>query len=94
MSTAFLTSFAKGLVSAMRERELLEVREGAELEVASDLAVRLAEAREGESLVSKVARVLLEHPDVVELFAEDEEIRDLVNDLPPTVLPGRKAADE
>jgi hypothetical protein len=87
MTTPFLTRFSAHLVRRLVEQQRLELEEGAEAETALWLARHLAERR-NVSLVSEVSRALLSAPGVVELFADDEELKELIVELPPDAARG------
>ena len=80
MST-FLHRFATELVEALVRADQIEIAEGRRDEVVRDLALGLGDAREGSSLISSVNRVLLRHPGVDELFADDDDLKQLIEDL-------------
>jgi hypothetical protein len=81
MSTPFLTAYATALVLALLERELLEVAEGRAEAVVRFLAEDLHVRGRGGSLISSTSRALLACPDVLELYADDEELKALVESL-------------
>ena len=87
MSTSFLEGFSEALVDALLRDQHIEIEPGSRHVVAEELATRLAVAPEGRSLISTLAQVLIEIPAITELFADDETLKELVTELPPTVLP-------
>ena len=88
MSTPFLTAFAKHVVRTLVEREQLALRRGASVEtVANEVAATLADPKEFAQLVPSLSRALIDAEGVDELFADDEELRDAVDAVPPEALP-------
>lgn len=83
MSTPFLTNFSAAVVRQLVQRGLLEVAPGREEAVVAHLAAELFAAREGSQLIHTTARALLSAPDVEELYADDAELIELVQDLGP-----------
>ncbi len=81
MSTPFLLGFAEALVARLLKEREIEVRPGSGEAVAAFLARGLAEASEGKSLISLTSQVLLQCDDVEELWADDERLKEIVQDL-------------
>lgn len=81
MSTPFLMGFAEALVARLLEERELEVKPGKGEAVAAFLARGLAESREGESLISLTSRVLVKCDDVEELWADNDRLKEIVQDL-------------
>lgn len=81
VSTPFLYQFSVVVVRRLLEGDRLEVAAGQEDLVARFVADALADAKEGSSLVSTLTRALLASPDVEELYADEDELRELINDL-------------
>ena len=81
MSTPFLLGFAAALVEALLEQELLEVHEGREREVVRYVAEWLGTKARGGSLVSSTARALVECPDVDEIYADNDQLKALMETL-------------
>lgn len=79
MSTPFLLAYSMTVIRALIERGQLVLGGSAE-DAAKDLAAFLA-AREGHSLISSTSRGLLLSVHVEELYAEDDEIKAIVDDL-------------
>jgi hypothetical protein len=77
----FLLAFSHELVWRLLAEELLLVREGTTDRVIWRLSEHLAAQKQGASLISSVSAGLLAIPEVEELFADDDELRDLVTDL-------------
>lgn len=81
MSTPFLTAYAIALVRALLEQDLVEITDGRAEAVVRFLAEDLHLRGRGGSLISSTSRALLACPDVVELYADDEELKALVESL-------------
>jgi len=81
MSSSFLIGFAQAVVDQLRMRGWAELCEGRAADVVAFVARRLGEAREGSSLISSLERALLACPDVEELYADLDQLKDLVDDL-------------
>ena len=79
MSTPFLLAYASAVVRALVARDRIDLC-GSEEEAAKDLATFLA-GRKGHSLISSTSLALLGSDHVTELYAEDEEIKDIVDAL-------------
>ncbi len=88
MSTKFLEAFSGAVVERLVAEGHLDLEPSGRVD---DVVRHVAEALGGEaqnrSLISTVSKALLSCPLVAELYLDDEGLRDLVNDLPPTVLP-------
>lgn len=81
MSTPFLTGFASAVVARLVQTEQLEIVAGSEAAVAEFLAARLFAARDGAQLITTTGKALLAAPDVEELWADDDEIKQVVQEL-------------
>jgi hypothetical protein len=84
VSTPFLIGFARVLLVQLLAEKLIEVQPGHEDRVILYVADYLAQAGEGASLVSSLARALLTCPQVVELYAEDRDLKRVVQELEGT----------
>ncbi|MEO0602685.1 MAG: hypothetical protein AAF211_14680, partial [Myxococcota bacterium] len=69
------------VVDALLTNQRLELRPGRADEVAQFVAERLEGAREGSSLLSSLEAALLACADVEELYADLDELKDLVEGL-------------
>ncbi len=88
MATAFLLQFSGAVVGRLHAEEQLELAHGAsEAEVSAWVAEFLGARAAHTSLISSLARALVACPGVEELYADDEQLRELVNDVPASVLP-------
>jgi hypothetical protein len=76
-----LLAFSLSLVNRLQADGLLSVKPGASERVVQFLADRLADQPELSSLVSASGKALVDCPDVEELFADDEELKEAINDL-------------
>lgn len=81
MSTPFLIRFSEAVVSRLVARGRVEIAAGQEQRVVAFVAAALAEAREGAQLVSTMSAALLRCPDVEELYADEDELKQTVDDL-------------
>lgn len=81
MSTSFLLGYAHALVSALLTHGLIEIPAGREGVVVEYLAEYLHVRARGGSLISSTGRALLQCPDVEELYADDAELKDVVDAL-------------
>ncbi|MFT4622330.1 MAG: hypothetical protein ACI8PZ_000986 [Myxococcota bacterium] len=80
--TDFLLGFSASVVQALLERGQLELTATGTLEgVVRHVAAHLGSAQPGHSLVSRFVQGLLASPDVDELFVDDDELTELIQDL-------------
>ena len=84
MSTPFLLTYASALVSSLLEKGLIELRAGHEPRVVEFLAEYLHVRARGGSLISSTGRALEICPDVEELYADDAELKEVVDSLANT----------
>lgn len=88
MATAFLLGFSGAVVDRLLAQEQLQLAQGAtSSEVSAWVAEFLGTRDQGASLISSLARAFVACPGVEELYADDDDLRELVNDVPPSVLP-------
>lgn len=80
MPTPFLETFAVAVVTRLVDADLVVLR-GPPDAVAAFLAEDLARDVPGRSLLSTLATALIRCPDVDELFAEDEDLKHIVETL-------------
>jgi hypothetical protein len=83
MSVALLARFSTTIVQRLVDRDLLVVVPGRQEEVVQHLAEHLANVRHA-SLISAISKGLISSPDVEELFAEDDDIKEVVESLDRT----------
>lgn len=81
MSTPFLARFVDRFVSALEREGDLELVPGARDEVVAEVAERLARAGEGAQAVRAFAEALVACEGVVELFADDARLYEVMGDL-------------
>lgn len=81
MSTPFLMAFAHAVVLRLLAAEVLVVAPGDEERVMLFVANYLGTEAQGGSLISGLERALLACPEVDELFADLERLKELVDDL-------------
>lgn len=84
MSTPFLVGFSRALLADLLGRGLIEVVPGRQDRVILYVAEYLASAPQGASLVSSLTKAYLSSPDVVEVFADDAELKQAIEDLEST----------
>lgn len=82
MPSALLYRFADSLVRSLLDDKLIEVEPGQTDDVVERLADGLTVAKHA-SLISTITAVLVEDEDVVELYADDEQIKAIVEGMPP-----------
>ncbi len=87
MSSPFLTGFVGAVVQRLLSSGQLEIEPGAADSVINGVAVKLATARDSSSLISTMSAALIGTEGVIELYADDDALKELVTDLPKTVLP-------
>jgi len=81
MTISFLQGYARALVGELVRRELLEVVEGREEAVILFVAEYLTTHGQNRSAISLTGRALVACPDVDELYADDEALKDAVDAL-------------
>ena len=85
MSSRLVEGFADALVRRLVADGLVEIEVGGEERVIAALAARLASTRRlGDAVVPTVIRGLLDIPEVVEVFVDDDALRELIRELPTT----------
>jgi hypothetical protein len=68
------------VVRQLVDRDLLEVRPGGDRAVVQFLSSHLVASKPGHSLVSRLVKGLVTCPEVVELYADDAIIKELIQD--------------
>lgn len=82
MPTAFMTGFATAICARLIADHRLELAPGADpAEVAAFVAEALTRRSQFAGLVTSLSAALIACPAVEELFADDAELQQLVNDL-------------
>ena len=84
MSTPFLVGFSRALLADLLGQGLIEVVPGREDRVILFVAEYLSSVPHGGSLVSSLTKAFLASPDVVEVFADDAELKQAIEDLEST----------
>ena len=77
----FLHAFAHRIVIELVAKDRLAIAPGDVESVIEQLRERLTVRRDGQSLINAVSTALLDIPEVDELYADDEELRERINDL-------------
>ena len=80
LSTPFLVNFANRLVHRLDADGLIELSAPRE-EVVEYLAAHLGGLAKGRSLISELVNALLGCPGVEELFADDDALKECLEDL-------------
>ncbi len=83
MSTSFLMGFSEALIDRLLAEGLLEVAPGGRDRVVIYVANYLGTVARGGSLLSSVEAALLGCDAVEELYADLDQLKDLVEDLKP-----------
>ena len=76
----FLLGFSVRVVQQLVERDLLEVRPGGDRAVVQFVSKHLMSSKPGHSLVSRLVQGLVTCPEVIELYADDAIIKELIQD--------------
>lgn len=76
-----LLAFGAAVVRHLLDRELLEIEPDSEVEVARFVATHLGQLRGPSSLISSVSAGLLACPEVLELYADDQTLKLLIDDF-------------
>ena len=87
MASPFLLRFTEVVVGRLVADGQIELEPGGDPQVALFVAERLGAARQGDSLVSTFVAALIAAPDVIELYADNDTIQQLITDLPVGSLP-------
>ena len=77
----FLRGFSRALVYRLQRAERIELVDGSTERVILHLTHHLGTLPEGRSLLSSVEQGLLACGDVIELYFDLEELKDIVEDL-------------
>jgi hypothetical protein len=81
MSTPFLLGFAQALVHVLVARSWIEVSPGSGEAVVRYLAEWLETQGKGRSLVSTTMKGLFSCPDVIEVYLDDDVLKDVIDHL-------------
>ncbi len=79
-ASPLLQSTVAQVVGRLVSQERLEIRPGSAEQVIGFCIERLSESKPGAQLVSTIVAALLASPDVVELYATNEEIKIYITD--------------
>ena len=88
MATPFLLSFTESVLVTLQATGDVEIHAGERDRVVEFVAGRLAGAGQGESLVSAFASALLACPAVEEVYVDNERLKQVITDLPRSVIRG------
>lgn len=80
-----LQNFSYHVVRALTARGMIELAPSSEEQVVAQVATALSKVRHG-SLVSSLSAALLHADGVVELWADDEQIKAVIDDLDPVTV--------
>ena len=81
MSTPFLTGFTTRVLSDLLAGGHVEIVAGSEGRVVAFVADGLHGLGEGNQLVSSLVNALIRCPDVVELYIDNEQLKDVITGL-------------
>jgi hypothetical protein len=87
VSTPFLERFSYHVIRTLLSERLLEIEDGREEALIGAVAADLSKVKNG-SLISSLASSLVASEHVVELWADNDQLKALVDDLDPTVVRG------
>lgn len=83
MSTPFLLAYATGIIDRLVARDLLLLQPDGRDAAIEALAASLAAVKRG-SILSSTTAGLLKAPTVEELFADDDDLRDILDEMGQT----------
>ena len=83
MASPFLERFAAQVVGQLMKRGQIEIVPGQERVVCRDIGTKLGRLGEGFGAISSLSKALIEHPAVEELYADDEDLKEIVGGLGP-----------
>lgn len=81
MTTPFMMRFAESVVDRLVAENLAELAPGGRAAAVTFVAGFLATSAQGGSLISGLEHALLACPDVLELYADLDRLKQLVDDL-------------
>ena len=79
--TDYITKFSAQMVARLLAANLLEIDPGTDTVVSKYVAERLVGISQGGQLFTSFTKALFACPDVIELYADDEELKEVVNTL-------------
>lgn len=80
MGSPFLEGFTASVLRRLLEEGLIDIEPGTSDEVVAEVAAGLGKSRD-QSLVSLMVQAFIACESVVELYAEDEQLKALITDL-------------
>jgi len=81
LSTPFLKGFATRVLVKLVADGHVEVEPGSEERVVSFVADNLHGLSKGSQLITSLVKAIIACPDVVELYIDDDDLRELITDL-------------
>ena len=88
MATPFMMSFSRAVVDRLHAEGDLVLSDAATQEaVAEFVAGYLAGLKGRQSLITSLGEALIACPEVDEVFADDDRLKGVVDDIPPAALP-------
>ena len=87
MGSPFLLAFSDAVITALLQRKQLELNTDDPRALIREVAEALSGAKQGSSLISTLSKALISSPDVEELWADDETLKELITDLDAKQLP-------
>ncbi len=81
MSAQFLQAFVNRVLHELLKTEQIEIAPGSESKIVAEVGAVLGTARQGSSLISTLVAALIASPHVEELYADNDEIKDMIVDL-------------
>lgn len=89
MSSRLVEGFADALVRRLVSEGHIEIKVGSQERVIAALATRLVATRRlGAAVVPAVVGALLDIPEVVEVFVDDDALREMIRELPASIVRG------
>ena len=79
--SAFFKRFVEQVLTALLKTGEIEVEGGQEGRVCEEVSAAMARLGEGNSAISSLSKCLLANDAVIELYADDERLKELVGDL-------------
>ena len=79
--TDYISKFSAQMVARLRAADLLEIEPDTDAAVVKFVAERLISIGKGGQLFASFTKALFACPYVIELYADDEELKEIVNTL-------------
>ena len=83
MASAFLERFVEQVVGQLIARGELEIEPGQHKRVCREVGAQMSALGEGFGAISSLSKALIAHPCVLELYADDESLKEIVGGLGP-----------